>query len=127
AARRIAILALPGVTFAVYLLYRAHGASSGEPVVWNAGTALIGQSLIRQLLVPRLDRYVATSLALMFVLNFAWIPTLGLVAGFAATARVIGAERPRWTAVVRAFAGETGFIVLVLAGTTFALSRFATY
>ena len=127
AAGRVAILALPGVTFAAYLLYRAHAATSGEPVVWNAGTAMIGQSLVRQLVVPRLDRYVATSLALMFVLNFAWIPTLGTAAGFAAAARAIGTERARWKAVVLAFAGETGFIVILLAGTTFALTRFATY
>jgi hypothetical protein len=127
AARRVAILALPGIIFAGYLFYRAHSARNGEPVVWNTGTAMIGQSLLRQLLVPRLDRYVATGLALMFVLNFAWIPTLGAAAGFAVTAKGINADRSRWRRVVQAFASETGFIVLVLAGTTFALTRFATY
>ena len=127
AARRVAILVLPGLTFAAYVLYRAHAARSGEPVVWNVGTAMIGQSLVRQLLVPRLDRYVATSLAVMFVLNFAWIPALSGAAGLAAVARIVGSERERWNAVVRAFAGEAGFMVLVLVGTTFALTRFATY
>jgi hypothetical protein len=127
AARRIAVLAVPGLTFVAYLLYRAHAAQSGEAVVWNAGTAMIGQSLIRQLLVPRVDRYVATSLAVMFILNFAWIPTLGAAAGLTAVARAIGAERGRRKRIVGSFAGETGFIALVLAGTTFALTRFATY
>jgi hypothetical protein len=118
---------VPGFTFAAYLFYRAHSAPSGEPVVWNAGTAMIGQSLVRQLLVPRLDRYVATSLALMFVLNFAWIPTLGIAGGLAAAARTVRAAPVRWKSVILAFAGETGFIALSLTGTTFALSRFATY
>jgi len=127
AARRVMVLALPGVVFALYLLYRARSAPAGEPVVWNAGTAMIGQSLMRQLLVPRVDRYVATSLALMFVLNFAWIATLGTAAGGLAAARRIEWGRPRSNRVARAFAGEAGFIVLVLLGTTLALSRFATY
>jgi len=127
AVRRVAILALPGLFFAGYLLYRAHSAQSGEPVVWNAGTAMIGQSLLRQLLVPRLDRYVATGLALMFVVNFAWIPTLGAAAGLAVTARAITGGQARWKATVQAFASEAGFVALVLAGTTFALTRFATY
>ena len=95
--------------------------------MWNAGTAMIRQSLLRQLLVPRVDRHVATSLALMFVLNFAWVPTLGVAAGLTAVARSIGGERARWRHLVQAFAGETGFVALVLAGTTFALTRFATY
>jgi len=127
AARRLAILVVPGLVFAVYLLYRAHAARGGEPVVWNAGTSMIGQSLIRQLLVPRLDRYVVTSLALMFILNFAWIATLGIGIGFTVVAMAIGAERARWKQLAQSFAGETGFIALVLAGTTFALTRFATY
>jgi len=127
AGRRVAILALPCLTFAAYLLYRANVTSNGEALVWNAGTAMIGQSLVRQLLVPRLDRYVATSLALMFVLNFAWIPTLGAVAGFAAAVRAVGAAPAPWRSIAQAFASETGFTALALAGATFALTRFATF
>ncbi|HEX6050544.1 MAG TPA: hypothetical protein VFZ21_14795, partial [Gemmatimonadaceae bacterium] len=55
---RLAPLATPGIVFGLYLVWRRYAAPVGEPVVWNAGTAMINQSLVRQLLVPRIDRYV---------------------------------------------------------------------
>ncbi len=72
----LAPLTIPGVVFAAYLLIRRQLIPASEAVVWNAGTAMIGQSLVRQLLVPRIDRYLASYLTIMSILNFAWITTL---------------------------------------------------
>jgi hypothetical protein len=95
--------------------------------VWNAGTAMIGQSLIHQLIVPRIDRYLVTYLALMFLLSFAWIATLGAAGGFLVTARRMARERAWWPAILRSFAGEIGFVAILTAATAYALTRFASY
>jgi hypothetical protein len=126
AVKRLAILALPGIVFALYLGYRTY-AARGEPAVWNAGTAMIGQSLTRQLLVPRIDRYVATYVAIMLVLNFAWVMTLVVgAAGIAGIRRAIatgGFARQ----VIHWLGTPAGFVTILAAATGFVLTRFATF
>ena len=127
---RLAPLAIPGVVFGLYLVWRRHSAPAGDPVVWNAGTAMIGQSLVRQLLVPRIDRYLASFLAMMGVLNFAWIATGFIAAGFVAYARRLkrtAAARDAWRAILDAIGSNIGFLVLLTASSAYALTRFATY
>src|SRR5687768_3103924 len=126
AVRRLAILALPAVAFALYLGYRMY-AARGEPAVWNAGTAMINQPLWRQLLVPRIDRYVASYVAIMLVLNFAWIMTLAAGAGAVVTLKRAMARGPVTREVPRWLAGVPGFVALLAVATAFVLTRFASY
>ena len=124
--RRLAILCVPGIVFALYLGYRLYAARS-EPVVWSAGTAMINQPLWRQLLVPRIDRYVASYVAIMLVLNFAWIMSLVVAAGGVVTFRRAVARRGVLREVPRWLANVPGFVVLLAAMTGFILTRFASF
>ena len=126
AARRLAILIVPGVAFGLYLMYRKFAVQS-EPAVWSAGTAMIGQSLVRQLLVPRVDRYLVTYVAIMLVLNFAWVMTLATAAGGLVAVRRAAASGSVVRAIPRWLATTPGFIVLLAVLTGFVLTRFATY
>ena len=127
---RLAPLATPGIVFGLYLAWRMLSAPAGEPVVWNAGTAMINQSLVRQLLVPRIDRYVASFLAMMVILNFSWIAAGFTAAGAVAYVRRVMREahwRDRWRALVSDTGTIPGFLVLLTVAVAFALTRFATY
>jgi hypothetical protein len=126
APKRVLILSIPAVAFGGYLLYRTHSLPSGEPAVWNAGTAMIGQPLWRQLLVPRIDRYLASYLAIMLVLSFAWVVTLFGAAGLFASAKRAVSQlgfRRAW----RVLAAVPGFLVLLTAAMAYVLTRFASY
>ena len=127
---RLAPLVTPGIAFGLYLAWRMLSAPAGEPVVWNAGTAMINQSLVRQLLVPRIDRYVASFVAMMVILNFSWIAAGFTVAGTVAYVRRLLREArwpDRWRALVSDAGTVPGFLVLLTAAVAFALTRFATY
>jgi len=127
---RLAPLTTPGVLFALYLLYRTYSAPLGEPVVWDAGTAMIGQSLLRQLIVPRIDRHLASYLALMLILNFAWVATAFTGGGFIVAARRAvrgGGWRNAWRELVRLARNVPGFLMLLTLATAYALTRFASY
>ena len=123
---RLAPLAAPGLIFAAYLVVRAQLIPAGEVVVWNAGTAMINQSLIRQLLVPRIDRHVAVYLSMVAVLNFAWVITAFVTAAVVLVVRRTGARR-LLVETVRFATTPIGFVSLLLLVTTFALTRFASY
>jgi hypothetical protein len=127
---RLAPLAIPGIVFGLYLLWRKQSAVAGEPVVWNAGTAMINQSLVRQLLVPRIDRYLASFLAMMGILNFAWIATAFTAAGAVGYARRLvraGAVRLAARELITGASSVVGFLVLFTGAAVFALTRLATY
>jgi hypothetical protein len=127
---RLAPLAIPGIVFGSYLLWRKLAAPVGEPVVWNAGTAMIKQSLVRQLLVPRVDRHVASFLAMMAILNFSWIAAAFTAAGGVAWARRLSRAGTRgswWRAVMSGAGTVIGFFVMLAAAFAFALTRFATF
>jgi hypothetical protein len=124
---RLAVLSIPGVAFGLNMLYRSHSAPAGEPAVWNAGTAMIGQSLVRQLLVPRIDRHLASYLAIIGVLSFAWIPSLGAAGGLIATS-IRRARAPfDWRTLAQSFTGPIGFVAILACATAYVLTRFATY
>jgi len=126
---RLAPLVVPAIVFGAYVLYRRHAAAAGEPVVWNAGTAMIHQSLLRQLVVPRIDRYLASYLAIVLVLNFAWITTGFITAGGVALVRRLprATWRAKWQRVLQATASVHGLLVLVTLVTGYLLTRFASY
>jgi hypothetical protein len=121
---RLAPLAAPLVVFGLYLVYRATVAPKAESVLWSASGT--GQSLLHQFLVPRLDRNLINYLAILLVLNFAWIATawmgIDTIVGTVRTARRL--ER---RAVPGAAPGLVGFIVVTCLALVYALTRFATF
>jgi hypothetical protein len=126
---RLAPLAAPVLVFGAYALYRRHTAPVGEPVVWNAGTAMIHQSLLRQLIVPRIDRYLASYLTIVLILNFAWIATAVTAAGgvMFATRLPRVTWRAKWQHVVHSVSSVPGLLVIVTLVTGYLLTRFASY
>ena len=123
---KLAPLAAPGLIFCAYLLVRRQLIPAGEAVVWSAGTAMINQSLIRQLLVPRIDRYLASYLSMVAVLNFAWVITLFVTAAVMVVVKRTGLQR-LLAETVRFAKTPLGFVSLLVLVTTFALTRFASY
>jgi len=126
---RLAPLVVPALVFGAYLLYRKQFAPAGESVVWNAGTQMIGQSLLRQLIVPRIDRYLASYLAIVLVLNFAWIATVGVAAAaatFVARSTRDGWHRA-WRSGVESASTVPGLVVIAALVSGYLLTRFATY
>jgi hypothetical protein len=120
--RTVVPLAIPVVAFAAYLAYRATVPQA--TVVWAAGTTQ--ESILKRFLIPRLDRPLASFLAMMFALNFAWLASA--VVGVDA---VIGARRFIARARARPLDGADGNVVrfLVVLGlvSIYVLTRFTTY
>jgi hypothetical protein len=112
----------PMVAYAGYVLaFRI--VRPGQAPVWEVGH---GPSPIVQLLTPRLDAEVASYLALLFVLNFAWIPSVWIVADAAATVlrRVSGRAARPLAGVDRV---AIGFLAFAAVATLIALTRFITF
>ena len=118
---RLIPLGTPGFAFGAYLLYRR--TLSDETVLWRSST--IDQSLVSQLLVPRLDLWLISYLAIMLVLNFAWIAS-----GWVAFDLFVGTVRRAHRLPRRPLAGAdgqvVGFLMLLTVVTAYALSRFIT-
>ena len=115
-------VAIPLVVFAGYVaFYKIF--RPGQPAMWTAG---IDTPLVRQFLVPRVDAYLASYLALVFVLNFAWLPSAWLIADVVAGAIAIIRRRPR-RSVVGADVRALALIMLVFVATLYALTRFVTF
>ena len=119
---RLAPLALPIVVFGAYFVaYRVFRPTSGA--IWEGYSRKT--SMAEQFIVPRFDAYTAAYLAMIFVLNFAWIPSLA-VAG-----DLVAGIRARFGHRVRAVAGLDRGIALLLAivtlGVAYFLTRFATF
>ena len=113
---------LPLVAFAGYVLaFRI--LRPDRHALWQTAS---GPPLLENLLVPRLDAEVASFLAMLFVLNFAWfLATLVAVDGAVGVVRfarrrsarvVAGADRP-----------VIGFLTLAAVATIIALTRFTTF
>lgn len=113
---------LPLVAFVGYLLaYRM--VRPGIGAVW-AGAAT-SQSLAEKVLNLGLDRKTRSYLALMFVLNFMWVPTTWLAAD--TVAGLVRALRHRGRRLVAgADTAAVAFLALAAAATVFALTRFVT-
>ena len=95
----------------------------GQAPVWSAE----GEgSLFVRLLTPRLDAAFASYLALLFILNFAWLPSAWIAVD--AIGGVIRKVRLRSKRVVSGADGEAvGFLTLATAAALVALTRFITY
>jgi hypothetical protein len=111
-------LAAVAAYLAFYKIFRP-----GQHALWTAG---IDTPLVKQFFVPRVDAYLWSYLALLFVLNFAWIPSSWVLAD-----AVVGITRfvrrlPR-RAVDSAEPQVLTFLVLLFAATVYALTRFLTF
>jgi hypothetical protein len=115
-------LGIPLVVFAAYLAYRA--TIPQATVLWAAGTT--HQSILKRFVLPRFDRPLASFIAMMLVLSFAWIATavVGIDAVVGAR-RLFARQRPR---VLEGADGNAVLFLLVLGPlTAYALTRFTTY
>jgi hypothetical protein len=122
-------LAIPVLLLLAYLVYyklRAAAApdGGGQPVVWGGGSAL---DLVATLLRGGIfDPPTRSSLLLMFVVGFLWVPSVWMLADL-----VIGAVRHVRNVPARPLDGADrsalGFIVVVLLADVWLLSRFVTY
>lgn len=121
-------IAIPVLCFFGYLLYyklRASATPDAAPVLWGGGGGviiLLGTLLRGGLLDPA----TRSSLALMFVVGFLWVPTLWILADL-----VVGAVRHVRNQPPRALPGADrpalDFIVVVLLADVWLLSRYVTF
>ena len=107
-----------GAYIAFYKIFRP-----GQPAMWTAG---IDTPLVRQFLVPRVDVYLASYLALIFALNFAWLPSAWLIADGVLSAIGFIRRQPR-RSIVGADARVLAFITLLFIATVYSLTRFVTF
>ncbi|PYP77183.1 MAG: hypothetical protein DMD35_16175 [Gemmatimonadetes bacterium] len=123
-------LAIPVAFLFGYLVYyklRATAAHDGsaQPVVWGGGggARVLLKALVRGGIF---DGSTRSSLALMFVVGFLWVPTLWVLADLA-----IGAVRHVRNLPARPLRGvdrsALGFVVVVLLANVWLLSRFVTF
>ena len=118
-------IAIPVLLFLGYLIYYKLRSQHTAPVLWQGGGGVI--ALIGTLLRGGvLDPPTGSSLALMFVVGFLWVPTLWILADLA-----IGAARHVRNQPARALAGvdrpALDFIVVVLLADVWLLSRYVTF
>jgi hypothetical protein len=119
---RLAPLAIPlavfGAYVAAYVVFRP-----AAPAVWAGETPRA--TMVRQLLIPRVDDTTAAYLALIFVLNFAWIPALAVAADLAMAlrARLAHMKRPA-PGIDRSIAA---LLAIVTVAVVYFLTRFATF
>ena len=119
---RLTPMAVPVVAFAAYIAYRA--SLPQQTVIWSGGTT--DEPILRQLLVPRVDRFFVNYCVMMFVLSFAWITTL--VVGidlFVGVVRKLRKEPAR--PVVGGKRRIVRFLVVLWIVTMVALTRFTTW
>jgi len=119
---RLTPAAVPIVAFGAYIAYRT--SLPHQTVIWSGGTT--DEPILRQFLIPRVDRYFINYCVMMFVLSFAWITTavvgVDLLVGVVRRVRkeparaVVGGKRR----IVR-------FLVVLWLVTMIALTRFTTW
>jgi len=119
---RLTPAAVPVVAFAAYIAYRA--SVPHQTVIWSGGTT--EEPILRQFLVPRVDRFFINYCVMMFVLSFAWITTA--VVG---TDLVVGVARKLKKESARPVPGGkrrvVRFLVVLWVVTMIALTRFTTW
>jgi hypothetical protein len=112
----------PLAAYAAYVLtFRVF--RPAESPVWKTG---VGKPLLEQLLLPRMDARVASYLALLFVLNFAWLLTATIAVDAAVGAVRFTRRRPA-RVVAGADGVVIGFLTLAAVATLIALTRFTTF
>jgi hypothetical protein len=119
---RLTPAAIPFIAFAAYIAYRT--SLPNQTVIWSGGTT--EEPILRQFLIPRVDKYFINYCVMMFVLSFAWITTavvgVDLVVG---VVRKLRKEPPRPVSggkrrIVR-------FLVVLWIVTMISLTRFTTW
>ena len=113
---------IPLVVFGAYITFYKIS-RPGQPAMWTAG---IDTPLVRQFLVPRVDVYLVSYLALVFVLNFAWLPSAWLIADGVVGAIGLIRRQPR-RSIAGADVRVLAFITLLFIATIYALTRFVTF
>ncbi|HKH90621.1 MAG TPA: hypothetical protein VKA54_02395 [Gemmatimonadaceae bacterium] len=123
-------VALPVLLLFGYLVYYSMRAATspdgtGQPVVWGGGGGALG--IVATLLRGGIfDPPTLSSLALMFVIGFLWVPSVWMLGDLA-----IGAVRHVRNLPARPVPGvdrsALGFIVVVLLADVWLLSRFVTF
>jgi hypothetical protein len=118
-------IAIPVLLFLAYLVYYKLRSAQAAPVLWQGGGGVI--VLVGTLLRGGvLDPSTRSSLALMFVVGFLWVPTLWMLADLA-----VGAVRHVRNQPARALAGvdrgALDFIVVILLADVWLLSRYVTF
>jgi len=114
--------AIPLVGFAAYVAFYGIW-RPGQPAIW---TAAIDTPLVRQFLVPRVDAYLGSYLAMLFVLNFAWLPSTWLLADAVVGGRRFIRRLPRRIAA-GADARVLSLATLLFLATVYALTRFVVF
>ena len=113
---------VPIVAYAGYVLvfsiFRA-----GQSPVWNTGGEL---PLVVKLITTRMDPATASYVAMLFVLNFAWVPS-AWVAADAAVGLLGLARRRSARGLPGADRAVIGFLTLAAVATLITLTRFVTY
>lgn len=118
---RLAPLVAPLALFVLYLWWRS--LDPARTVLWNDSER---HGLLTQFISVRLDSFLASYLALMFVVSFGWVMSVVVAADLLEGAR-------RWIrrlpARVMPDADRDGVLLcgLVLVGCAYALSRYTTY
>jgi len=95
----------------------------GQAPVWGTGT---GRPVLAELLTVRLDDDLASYLALLFVLNFAWLPSVWIAADVGAGVLRRLRRRPA-RPLPGADRSAIGFLTLAAVATLISLTRFITY
>ena len=111
----------PLVAYAAYVL-AFHTFRPGENALWQTG----GPSLFERLLVPRMNHAFVSFVAMLFVLNFAWLLTASIALD-AATGFVRIALRRSARVVAGADRAVIAFLTLASVGTLIALTRYTTF
>ena len=119
---RMAPLAIPVVVFAAYVVAYAVLRPTSAPL-WSGYSR--GSTMAEQFIVPRFDAFTASYLAMIFVLNFAWIPALAVATDLAMGLRARFGGRVR--AVASFDRSIVGLLAIVTVAVTYFLTRFATF
>lgn len=118
---RLTPLAIPLVVFAGYVLYRK--TLPNQPALWNAGSRKV---VAFQFLFPRIDQYFVNYAAMMFVLSFAWITAVVLVA-HGAVAIVRAARRSPARRIPGTKRRVVRLVTVLGLATMYVLSRFSSW
>jgi len=113
---------VPLVVFAGYVLYY-RVFLPGQSAIW---TAAIDKPLLEQFLVPRVDRYLGSNLALLLVLNFAWVLSIWLVADAGVGAVRTLRRLPR-RSLPDVDSRVLGFLTALALVSVYALTRFLVF
>jgi hypothetical protein len=124
---RLVALLIPCLVFATYLVVRTRTAASGEAIAWGVSTPKSAWETLRQFIVPRIGRRLVSYSAVMLVMNFSWILTLGvLAAGLSRVRRARQSGEPV-AAVIRSTPPTVRFVIVLTVGLGYALTRFSTF